>query len=938
MCLATRLSTFLAADAAAALGTSCSSVHAHLAGAPETAVAVVFRSADSRLVLISRTDGRLPRTPLRAHASRACAVAQGQARLAQVCPRLGALTAFLAADLPPGPLRDRRCRTVAIPAHGPGPPPAAATGWTWVLSSTLSGKDAYFAYCALAATSSFCPASRHPPSPPPPPPVPAPAPPPPPEPPPDPSAGMAAVSARLQAALAASDSPFARSWADSVGRRDNEVLLATPPALRALDAAAADPCWRLQPLSARYEPPPTAPYVYPTNPAPPASFQPRCVADLWLPEAWARLTAWLDRHWSYLADCWRLGSDAVRGAIPTVVFTQTDLVPEARGIVWDTRGAVPVPLAFDSPIASHWNLAFLREALRDHPDRELVSFVTEGCASKTETRGLVTVLGPHLVSLCHAFPEVDATVGEFVALGWYDRLRVILPFTPCNSVPQGQTDKANGDKRRTSDFGFPRKPTSPPVASLNATARAAAWTPEIKPTVPQLANNMAVLRRAADIWGEDLILISDDIKAYFCQFRTHPSEWFKSAFAWLQDSSSGPLPCWIAEYVLGFGMTPSSGIAQRFSHALLWLLRQRFDAEEAALNAAETIPARVAHLAARAALGPAQDALYSADIFTDDSIFVVVGAERAARLLAAWGTLLADVNLLMAGSDKRQAGSTVKWNGVYSNAYLLNQIIPPDKALRALDTLGDIVNGGPVTFRRHQSLMGRIEHFRGVIAGRRSSTHGMYWQHAAGRENPHGLLAYAPELVARAHEWIDLLRHHPGRTCARSLAAPFSAAPFDPDASGQCFFAYTDAALLGAPVPGLGGYLHGRYFSFALPDDMLGYAIPQLEFLAIIAATLLFRPLLAGAVAVLVTDSITSFHVIANDGAHSPEMQFLHLELQRIIGAQPVFAETRHGYGETNPCADLASRGRLKELHELCAQLGVTPLRADLPSEFAEIV
>jgi hypothetical protein len=91
---------------------------------------------------------------------------------------------------------------------------------------------------------------------------------------------------------------------------------------------------------------------------------------------------------------------------------------------------------------------------------------------------------------------------------------------------------------------------------------------------------MAVLHYAAGIFGEDLILLSDDIKSYFNQFRTHPSEWFKCCFSWLHASALGPVPVWIVEYVLGFGMMPSSGIAQRFSHALLWILRRRFDASE----------------------------------------------------------------------------------------------------------------------------------------------------------------------------------------------------------------------------------------------------------------------------------------------------------------------------------------------------------------------
>jgi len=144
-------------------------------------------------------------------------------------------------------------------------------------------------------------------------------------------------------------------------------------------------------------------------------------------------------------------------------------------------------------------------------------------------------------------------------------------------------------------------------------------------------------------------------------------------------------------------------------------------------------------------------------------------------------------------------------------------------------------------------------------------------------------------------------------------------------------------------VPGLGGYLAGLFFSFPLPADMLGYPIPQLEFLAIIAAVLVFKVALAGALAVLVTDSLTCQLVHTNNGAHTDQMMWLHLEYKRLVEdrpaeAKPIFAEVRHGYGETNPCADLTSRGRLVEFRELCEQLGVKPVRREVPPAFLDVL
>jgi len=61
------------------------------------------------------------------------------------------------------------------------------------------------------------------------------------------------------------------------------------------------------------------------------------------------------------------------------------------------------------------------------------------------------------------------------------------------------------------------------------------------------------------------------------------------------------------------------------------LLRQRANAEEIPILAAETDPARRAYLDERATLGTDQATLWTADIFTDDGAMLIVGAERVAR-------------------------------------------------------------------------------------------------------------------------------------------------------------------------------------------------------------------------------------------------------------------------------------------------------------------
>jgi len=256
--------------------------------------------------------------------------------------------------------------------------------------------------------------------------------------------------------------------------------------------------------------------------------------------------------------------------VPTAVFTQDDIRPAWRGVVWDCRSGVPTPADFDAPLASAWDRNALNTLLKDYPDQVLCSFVTRGAASKSSAVGLVMVLGPHLQSFAGAFTSVATTIDKATAKGNYAQVLAVLAFVPCHSIPQGSVRKSDDTDRRTSDFGHSRKPTQPKTIPINVAARKAGWVPEVKPTNAEFANDIATLRYAAVLLGEDLFLFSDDFESYFNQFATHPSEWFKTCFHWLEhEHGMPPAPAWCVEYVLGFGMSPSSYIAKRFANALL---------------------------------------------------------------------------------------------------------------------------------------------------------------------------------------------------------------------------------------------------------------------------------------------------------------------------------------------------------------------------------
>jgi hypothetical protein len=228
--------------------------------------------------------------------------------------------------------------------------------------------------------------------------------------------------------------------------------------------------------------------------------------------------------------------------------------------------------------------------------------MTNGVSLKSEGAGQFLVLDAHLTSLNMSFETADEAIHSFVDDGWYGIFSAI-PFITPRAIPQGIVSKTGGKWRRTSDGGSPRKTTIPPVLSINAASKLASWSKEVKPTLAELASDMAILLHAATLFGDDTYILVDDFKIFFNQFRLHPSEWWKSTFLWTNQGS----PAWVVEYVLGFGMGPSSNIAQRFADAIMDLLFQRFDAIEDTLFAAESDPSRrAAWLDQRTQLGPNQ--------------------------------------------------------------------------------------------------------------------------------------------------------------------------------------------------------------------------------------------------------------------------------------------------------------------------------------------
>ena len=212
--------------------------------------------------------------------------------------------------------------------------------------------------------------------------------------------------------------------------------------------------------------------------------------------------------------------------------------------------------------------------------------------------------------------------------------------------------------------------------AFDADGRPRKMPKERKPALRHLAADLAVLRAAGKAMGQPVYLFGDDAADHFNQLFCSSEEWWLLGVTFVSPSqlrrtlangfSGAPGAIFfVSERRLGFGMTPSSNIAQRFSEALLHIFRQRMDAAEEKApttpaelqwrHGREVLATRLAATSNRpyAELLREQQRLYFVHCFTDDPAFGVLGVERAMRLLGVWRQLTLDVNLIMAVAAKR---------------------------------------------------------------------------------------------------------------------------------------------------------------------------------------------------------------------------------------------------------------------------------------------
>lgn len=256
-------------------------------------------------------------------------------------------------------------------------------------------------------------------------------------------------------------------------------------------------------------------------------------------------------------------------------------------------------------------------------------------------------------------------------------------------------------------------------------------------------------------------------------------------------------------------------------------------------------------------------------------------------------------------------------------------VVPENKCLRALADVIKLAAGTPTIFSDYRKITSFLHYLKPFVAGADGSYfYGLLYEpyYSRGRDGASDTITLTPQIRSQDDRWVHLLRSTAGMSASDVLHSQ------SPAAAAPTLHLYSDAALEGAAVPGLGGYMYGFYWAVALHGDELRLPISVLELVAIDINLVVFEELERGAQCILCSDSQKSVQVLTNLRAKSPLMAHVHFRILQLPQARSLGGATAavHCFGPANPAADAVSQGNMDYFLALSSQLGVVSvLRED---------
>lgn len=662
----------------------------------------------------------------------------------------------------------------------------------------------------------------------------------------------------------------------------------------------------------------------------------------------ARLTGSMAHRPTALA----LGEDAIR--------------PRARGRIWDLRevsnGGKPrlmdtvTPPQHVSPHSatstSHLNVDFLEELFAQCVDKELVSMLRFGVTIRAELAPQIVIM-PNLLSL---YDDTKAGAGgidaatdalhELRQLGWYG-VTEFIPFVPWRCTPRGiVTKKGGGLPRGIVDHGAPRTEISTQfsnevVRALNDVAREGRPKAEHKPLFSDVAHNAAVLKHAADSIDEPLFFIAFDFAKFFHQmFYSARELWKMGSLMPTRASGGGAAPELLAfvEHVMAMGMTPSSEIAQRFANALMQSFCRRLDKAEASADFPRS-QAETAWRNARSELSDdqygTQARLFDANMYTDDPAMCIVGVQRTLLAIQVWHQMVGEAGLMAAKVSKWQIGAGGVWLGINIYPALGLMWVPKEKTLEAVKAIDETVSGR-LQAAEYRRLVGFLEHVAGVVNLPREMLDYLHRPMRPGGEverDPSGPLEADGKRDGFLRKWRAMLINSSGASLLRAVPVVAGAAFQSHKGAPPTTWRLRSDAALEVNLSGLGGCLYGEWWHLELRRAKL--TIPTLEALAACINYFVFMHRLESARDVVMEiDAVASSFALAKGKARAAGIRaVMHPFLRHKKVKHNRSLRVEHLYGEANPLADAASRGKVIELIKLYEALGLEQQQVPLPDE-----
>ena len=675
---------------------------------------------------------------------------------------------------------------------------------------------------------------------------------------------------------------------------------------------------------------------------PPDGWWPHSVRDILEPWALEGIQDWMSR----CVD-WHKGGGGGASRPGALAYGADAIKEPARGRRWDLRhGDGDVRLwrgytAEERQARTCINLAVAKDLLADCVDKEAVDFLLHGVRFRPGLSDQV-VLMPNLLSMytaggvsAAAAQASDMTRSGFIAL--FDS----IPSVPYRAVPRGLVAKhGTEEKRGIADQGAPRKTlrtqrSNEPVESLNDLCRAAGWAHEDKDTLENAAHNGAIVQAIGDAGGEFAFEVALDLSKWFHRVFYDPSELWQQG-ALVPDQTSGELKFAI-EMAMSMGSTHSSQVAQRLANIIVQEICKAMDAQEEAHRL--TSPLRAAQqeiIDARSRLAPdsysTQGRAYDMMVYTDDLRGVCAGVARTVRLLRAiYGVLgPSGLNAPLSRVEKQQVGAAVTWLGGCTAAGIGVVFVPADKAVRALHGI-DASLRGDMEVADYRRLTGFLVSILFML-GDDKTLLSHIWRPMKPRgeleQGPATLVWPDPMMTITLSRWRLLLSQFSG--CAAMQAVR-------PGMRHNATVKYrlrTDAALANTPQPGLGGAMHGLWWSVAIADEpvLQRMDIPHLELMAACVGILTYEPMLRDADRVSLETDALATAVALTKRARTPVMQTILDALHEQDGYVRLAPrlEVQHLSGAANFVSDGASRGYFDTIRAIGAALGVETKRIDI--------